>query len=166
VRGILRSGKDGEMICVKCGSANQEGNRFCTACGSVIASQSRRYCRHCGKEVAEKAVFCVRCGTPPMVGKNFCCYCGSATHETQELCMKCGMRLLPEGYSQKDWLITLLFCVFLGYLGIHRFYTGHIVTGVIQIFTCGGCGIWTLIDLIMIATGSFKDKDGNTLARK
>ncbi|MBA4417356.1 MAG: hypothetical protein C0392_05540 [Syntrophus sp. (in: bacteria)] len=154
------------MICVNCGSTNKEGNRFCTVCGSVIASQGRHYCRHCGKEAAEQAVFCVSCGASPKGGRNFCHYCGSATNSAQELCIKCGMRLLPEGSDQKDWLITLLLCVFLGYLGIHRFYTGHIVTGVIQILTCGGCGIWTLIDLIMIATGSFKDKDGNVLARK
>ncbi|HEX6108521.1 MAG TPA: TM2 domain-containing protein, partial [Ktedonobacteraceae bacterium] len=49
---------------------------------------------------------------------------------------------------QKDWLTTLLLCIFLGFLGVHRFYTGHIVIGLIQLFTFGGCGIWWLIDLI------------------
>lgn len=63
--------------------------------------------------------------------------------------------------SDKDWLVTLLLSLFLGTLGIHRFYTGKIGTGILQLITLGGCGIWTLIDIIMISTGNFKDKDGN-----
>ena len=61
--------------------------------------------------------------------------------------------------SEKDWLTTLLLCIFLGGLGVHRFYAGKIGTGILQLITVGGCGIWTLVDLIMIITGSFKDKD-------
>ena len=56
-------------------------------------------------------------------------------------------------------------CYFLGWLGIHRFYSGHIVTGILQIFTFGGFGIWILIDVIMIFTDSFKDGDGMLLTR-
>jgi TM2 domain-containing membrane protein YozV len=66
---------------------------------------------------------------------------------------------------QKDWLTTLLLCIFLGFLGVHRFYTGHIVIGLIQLFTFGGCGIWWLIDLIMIATSSFTDSNGLPLLK-
>ena len=62
--------------------------------------------------------------------------------------------------SDKEWLITLLLSLFLGTLGVHRFYVGKIGTGILQLLTLGGCGIWTLIDIIMIATGNFKDKDG------
>lgn len=65
--------------------------------------------------------------------------------------------------SEKDWLVTLLLSVFVGSLGIHRFYVGKIGTGILQLITVGGCGIWTLIDIIMIATGNFKDKDGNEI---
>lgn len=62
--------------------------------------------------------------------------------------------------SDKDWVVTLLLSLFLGSLGIHRFYVGKIGTGILQLITVGGCEIWTLVDIIMIATGNFKDKDG------
>ncbi len=62
--------------------------------------------------------------------------------------------------SSKDWLVTLLLSLFLGTLGIHRFYAGKIGTGILQLITLGGCGVWTLVDIIMIVTGNFKDKDG------
>lgn len=60
--------------------------------------------------------------------------------------------------SDKQWLPTVLLCFFLGGLGVHRFYVGKVGTGVAQIFTLGGLGIWVLVDFIMICIGSFKDK--------
>ena len=68
--------------------------------------------------------------------------------------------------SEKDWLVTLLLSLFLGTLGVHRFYVGKIGTGILQLITLGGCGVWTLIDLIMIITGNFKDNDGNVIKSK
>lgn len=68
--------------------------------------------------------------------------------------------------EQKDWMVTLLLCLFVGVLGVHRFYVGKIGSGVAQLLTMGGCGIWSLVDLIMIITGSFKDAEGRDLLRK
>jgi hypothetical protein len=124
------------------------------------------YCRNCGKEVPEQAVMCVACGVPPKAGKMFCQNCGAQTNEMAEVCTKCGVKLEKGAGDGKDWLTALLLCIFLGGLGIHRFYTGHTVIGIIQLVTFGGCFIWTLIDLIMIATGSFKDSKGNPLVKK
>jgi TM2 domain-containing membrane protein YozV len=75
------------------------------------------------------------------------------------------LRVLYRTGEGKDWLTTLLLCIFLGGLGVHRFYTGRIGTGVLMLLTAGGCGIWWLIDVIIIATGEFKDADGNPLQR-
>ena len=66
---------------------------------------------------------------------------------------------------QKSWLATMLLCQFLGTLGVHRFYTGRIISGIFQLLTFGGFGIWALIDLIMIYTDSFKDDMNMLLSR-
>lgn len=67
--------------------------------------------------------------------------------------------------GQKDWLTALLLCLFVGVLGVHRFYTGRTGSGVAMLLTLGGCGIWTLVDLIMIITGSYTDAAGQPLYR-
>jgi TM2 domain-containing membrane protein YozV len=62
--------------------------------------------------------------------------------------------------SEKGFVPTLLLCFFLSWLGIHRFYVGKIGTGILMLLTFGGFGIWSLIDFVMIACGSFKDAQG------
>lgn len=63
-------------------------------------------------------------------------------------------------YSDKSRLVALLLCWFLGIFGAHRFYVGKMGTGVLQLVTLGGLGIWAFIDLIIIAIGSFTDAQG------
>lgn len=68
--------------------------------------------------------------------------------------------------SEKDWLVTLLLCIFLGGIGGHRFYAGKIGTGLLYLFTLGFLGIGVIIDFIMILCGSFTDSEGNTITNK
>jgi hypothetical protein len=127
------------------------------------------YCRNCGNEVSDKAIMCVACGTPPKAGDKFCYNCKAETTANSTICMKCGVSLKgvnPVKAEGKDWLTALLLCFFLGVFGAHRFYTGHIGLGVVQLLTLGGCGIWALIDFIIIIVGNFKDAEGHLLVRR
>ncbi|QWR78127.1 TM2 domain-containing protein [Candidatus Magnetomonas plexicatena] len=67
--------------------------------------------------------------------------------------------------SEKNRLAAALLCFFLGTFGAHRFYVGKIGTGIAMLVTLGGLGIWTLVDLIIIATGGFKDKTNLPLTK-
>ena len=44
-----------------------------------------------------------------------------------------------------------------------RFYVGKVATGLLQMFTLGGFGVWTVIDFIMIIIGDFTDDNGNCI---
>ena len=70
---------------------------------------------------------------------------------------------MEAGTSEKSFVTTLILCVLLGGLGVHRFYVGKIGTGILMLLTLGGLGIWALIDLIIIATQSLKDSEGNVI---
>tara|TARA_B100000795_G_C22571429_1_gene350224 strand:- start:48 stop:278 length:231 start_codon:yes stop_codon:yes gene_type:complete len=75
------------------------------------------------------------------------------------------MNGLENNDSNKKMVVAALLCFFLGMIGVHRFYVGKVGTGIMMIFTLGGFGIWALVDLIMIITGSFKDKENRKLLR-
>jgi TM2 domain-containing membrane protein YozV len=64
-----------------------------------------------------------------------------------------------------DWLALFLLTFFVGVLGVHRFYVGKIGTGVLMLITLGGLGIWFLVDLLLVVTGQFTNKDGQKIPR-
>ncbi|MBN1376802.1 TM2 domain-containing protein [Candidatus Woesearchaeota archaeon] len=51
-----------------------------------------------------------------------------------------------------NWVLTLVMSILFGQLGVDRFIMGHIGLGILKLITLGGCGIWWLVDLILIAT--------------
>ncbi|MEO5818256.1 MAG: TM2 domain-containing protein [Gemmatimonadaceae bacterium] len=92
----------------------------------------------------------------------YCHACGSVIDAEAFVCPPCGvMQLAPPGLdSEKRVLPALLLCFFLGVFGIHRFYVGKKGTGLLQLLTLGGLGVWVLIDLITILFGGFTDSEG------
>lgn len=65
---------------------------------------------------------------------------------------------------EKSFLATWLFALLLGFFGVDRFYLGKVGTGILKLITFGGVGIWWLIDIIMVLSGTQRDKDGRRLA--
>ncbi len=67
--------------------------------------------------------------------------------------------------NERSFLVALLLSIFLGNLGIDRFYMGYTGLGILKLLTGGGCLIWYLIDIILIVANKIKDADGNPLRR-
>ncbi len=71
----------------------------------------------------------------------------------------------PGQFSDKDWTTTLLLSIFLGGLGVDRFYLGYTGLGIVKLITLGGCGVWALIDLILIILNKLPDAQGRPLRK-
>ena len=94
-----------------------------------------------------------------------CPNCGAEIPEDATKCFVCKQWIQENNETDKppEFLTTLLFAWFLGCFGVHRFYSGHFLTGTIQLFTLGCFGIWTYIDFILICFNKFKDSKGRLL---
>jgi TM2 domain-containing membrane protein YozV len=63
----------------------------------------------------------------------------------------------------RPFITTWLLSYFLGSIGVDRFYLGYTGLGVAKLLTLGGCGIWALVDLILVLTGQMRDSNGRPL---
>ncbi len=120
-----------------------------------------------------------------------CRNCGAGVHEGMEKCLYCGSYLpkvaapKPEDKqperraaqvyaplmtgnyrltSRKSRWVAFVLCLCLGMFGIHKFYVGKTVQGVVYLFTFGLFGVGWLVDLVRILFGAFRDDDGRRLA--
>ncbi len=150
------------------------------------------YCRECGEKITnEKAVICIKCGTNRGKGENFCPDCGvEVKTKGSEVCLNCGIRLRgsmnnfanqiknatsnDSSNGNNNKTVAGLLAIFLGAMGVHRFYLGYKQIGFIQLglFVVAmiiyapvllGCQIWAIIDAVQIFTGKLSNSSGNEL---
>lgn len=130
------------------------------------------FCCNCGKEISKIAKVCIGCGVEVGKGEKFCPNCGKERSPLQSICLGCGIEFksfltsmagVTSGSKNKDWLVAVLLSYFAGSFGIDRFYLGYTTLGIIKLLTCGGCGIWTIIDCILIIFNKIPVKNGSIL---
>lgn len=151
-------------FCPECGAEVSEQAKFCSSCGHGIGR--KKYCKHCGEKIDEECIICPKCGKqveeikqaaqPQNIIINNNNNNDNNNHNTNVVGGGGAM------VSPKSWLATLLLCLFLGALSIHRFYVGKIGTAILQIILMptGIGAIWLLIDLIKIILKRFTDSRG------
>ena len=132
-------------------------------------SQETKYCKFCGQVIDADCVICPKCGKqveeikysrPDNIIIN-------NNNNASSSASASAMFGNASNVSPKSWLVTLRLCLFLGTIGIHRFYVGKIGTGILMILLLmtGISAIWAVIDLILIILGKFKDKQGLLITR-
>lgn len=175
------------QTCSNCGTKLEEGKKFCSNCGSSVGgvpvtsqtapvaqptmqtqqmASDEKFCFSCGSIIKKAAVLCPKCG----VNQNdrnsinatdvYCTSCGKSIKKAASVCPFCGV-MQGSSSGQKSKTTAIILWLF----GFHRFYVGKIGTGILYWLTLGGMGIWTIIDIVLIGTDKFTDKEGNPLVK-
>lgn len=138
--------------------------------GDITMSQETKYCKHCGQIIDADCVVCPKCGKQVeelQYAKHDNIIINNNNNASSSAAAASFISSNTDMISPKSWLTTLLLCLFLGGIGIHRFYVGKIGTGILMIlllFT-GISSVWALIDFILIILSKFKDKQGRPIKR-
>ena len=113
------------------------------------------FCKNCGKDIHPQAVACPGCGVPPLAEKKYCQNCGTAIQPNQAMCTKCGVALAvtTTASGAKSKIAAGLLGIFIGCLGIHKFYLGYtkeaVIMLLVSILTCGlGATVMWIISLV------------------
>lgn len=139
------------MFCQKCGSQLEPTDNVCPNCGTL--KPGKKFCQHCGQIIDEDCVVCPKCGKqvaqlkqeqPQIVINN-------ANNNTNTNTNYNYNRAGGYGRPKNKWVVLLL-CLFLGFLGAHKFYEGKVGMGILYLFTLGLFGIGLIVDLIVILT--------------
>ena len=142
-------------FCTNCGRELSEEFEFCPECGtctsrieqddtfSCFNNQSvQEQCPSCGELMPEDMFYCLGCGYH---------FKDIATKGSGEGLNEVVHRVKTMNGTWKNKWVSLLLCIFLGWLGAHKFYEGKLSIGLIYLFTLGLWGIGWIVDIIRLA---------------
>lgn len=156
------------MRCIKCGMELEGSPKFCPQCGQLQASTT---CPFCHADVTPGTSFCTACGTQlatvsparqPQAARMESVQPQQPTIIINNTNANANANVtgINTMTSPKSKWVAFFLCLFLGGLGIHRFYVGKIGTGLLWMVTFGWGGLGWVIDLLVILFGGFRDKYG------
>lgn len=127
---------------------------ICPKCG--VDAGTAKFCPECGVNVLDGSAAAPT--QPTIIINNVNANTNTNTNVNQN-------GLTGTGVSAKSKMVTLILAIFLGYLGVHRFYVGKTGSGIVWLFTMGLFGIGWIYDIIKIASGTFRDGLGLPIVR-
>ena len=113
-----------------------------TAAASPVGET--KFCKSCGQKLDKKAVVCPNCGCKVESMANR----GAAASQKENINQNVNAGMV-KGKAKNKW-VSILLLIFLGYLGVHKFYEGKVGMGVLYIFTLGIFGIGLIVDFIIL----------------
>lgn len=118
-------------------------------------STQNKYCKFCGGTIPFDAVVCTQCGRQVEVLQ------GNVYQQNNTYINVNNQNF--NNISTKNRTVAGVLCALFGWCGLHRFYTGHILSGLLYLCTGGLSGLGVIYDLIQIIRGRFTDKQGRIL---
>ena len=133
------------MYCQKCGAQLTDDTKFCPECGA--AQGQTKYCQHCGEIIDADCVVCPKCGKQVAELKQQ--QPQGLINNTNQNNVSARAYMGYPGRMRNKWVAFFL-CLFLGWLGAHKFYEGKAGMGILYFLTAGLFGIGWFIDTLVI----------------
>ena len=142
--------READGMCAYCGKP------FCKEC--LVEVKGRMYCKADLGNVLDEAKQQGAAATPTI----------NITNSNDSVNSNTNQNVGMMGYglpARKSKMVALILCIlgFFGIAGLHRMYVGKVGSGVVHLFTYGICAIGTIIDLLSILSGGFRDSYGQPL---
>lgn len=142
--------------CPECGREISESADNCPNCGYHLTKT--KFCKFCGEKIPVDSIICTKCGRQveniDSGGKGIIINNSNSSSASASSVASASVTNVRHEYSYTRKInktVALILCIFLGYLGAHKFYEGKIGLGILYLCTFGLFGIGWVIDIIVIA---------------